>query len=86
MIKPCKDFIAEVTVRLSSDMGDAAERRFAFKPGMTYDDYMQMCSNAYSIMRHTVGADTFDSMTTDVTDEVKEDIKDNVHIVDNLGC
>jgi len=73
MKKLATDFIAEVTVRYSDDASNACEKRFAFKPGMTFDDFMQECQAAFSMMRFTCGNDIFDSLTSDdvATEEAK---------------
>ena len=65
------DFIAEVSVRYSDDAGNAMEKRFNYKPTMTFDDFMTNCQEAYSMMRFTCGQEVFDELTKD---EAKEPV------------
>lgn len=72
MLKQPTDFIAEVTLRYSDDTAQAAEQRFAFKAGMSIEDFMNQCHKMYSVMRYTCGIDVFDSLTEEKKEETKE--------------
>lgn len=63
MRKEATDFIVEVSVRYSDNTNKAMEKRFTFRPEMTIDDFMNECSEAYSMMRFTCGVEAFDKLT-----------------------
>lgn len=83
MMKKATEFVAEVKINYSDDTAGSFEKRFVWRPTMTYQDFMQECDKFYGFVRATFGATEFDELQkkNEEADAVEDNVK--VEAVDN---
>lgn len=89
MIQKAIAFIGDVKMAFSVDNGSSIEKRWVFRPDMTYDDFMTECDKMFSFARGTYGPVAFDELMMnnqekDETAQATENASDKVKALSNV--